>query len=119
MRVSLTTIFSSVLCTVLVSSQDLDTYAEKCVNDYGIPQAEPIPGSFSQCTNDKGARGAIDLVEHKFGHSNVYAVTEQVVAGTNYVIFVIRDERTYRVPVYKDLEGNYSLQEALTEVLIK
>ncbi|KAE8322157.1 hypothetical protein BDV39DRAFT_218897 [Aspergillus sergii] len=113
MRVSLTTIFSSLLCTVLVSSQNLDTFDKKCVEDYGIPPAEPVPGSFSNddCTNDDGARGAIHAAVDKLGNMNIYAVTKQVVNGINYAIFVTRDERTYRVPVYQDLTGNYSLQE--------
>ncbi|KAE8133432.1 hypothetical protein BDV38DRAFT_286763 [Aspergillus pseudotamarii] len=111
MRVSLTTIFSSVLCTVLVSSQDLNT--AKCVDSYGIPSAESEPGSFinTDCTNDGGAHGAINVAVNKLGIGNVYGVTKQVVAGINYVVFLTSDERTYRVPVYEDLEGNYSLQE--------
>ncbi|KAE8340379.1 hypothetical protein BDV24DRAFT_133772 [Aspergillus arachidicola] len=114
MRVSLTTIVSSLLCTVLVSSQNLDTFDKKCVEDYGIPPAQPVPGSFSNddCT-DEGALGAIRAAEAKLGNMNIYTVTKQVVNGFNYVIFVTRDERTYRVPVYQDLTGNYSLEEEI------
>ncbi|QRD84857.1 hypothetical protein F9C07_2285414 [Aspergillus flavus] len=113
MRVSLTTIFSSLLCTVLVSSQDLDTFDKKCVENYGIPSADPVPGSFSNddCTNVDGTRGAIQTAVDKLGDMNIYAVTKQIVNGINYVIFVTRNERTYRVPVYQDLTGTYSLQE--------
>ncbi|KAB8267158.1 hypothetical protein BDV30DRAFT_246928 [Aspergillus minisclerotigenes] len=113
MRVSLTTIFSSLLCTVLVSSQNLDTFDKKCVEDYGIPSADPVPGSFSNddCMNVDGTRGAIQTAVDKLGDMNIYAVTKQAVNGINYVIFVTRNERTYRVPVYQDPTGTYSLQE--------
>ncbi|EIT79514.1 hypothetical protein AO1008_00254 [Aspergillus oryzae 100-8] len=113
MRVSLTTIFSSLLCTVLVSSQDLDTFDKKCVENYGVPSADPVPGSFSNddCTDVDGTRGAIQTAVDKLGDMNIYAVTKQVGNGINYVIFVTRNERTYRVPVYQDLTGTYSLQE--------
>ncbi|KNG86714.1 hypothetical protein ANOM_005195 [Aspergillus nomiae NRRL 13137] len=97
MRVSLPTILSSVLCTVLVSSQEinpnLDTYTTKCVKNYGIPPpgAESIPGSFSNtdCANDAGARGAVEVAVNKLKIDFVYGVTRQVVAGTNYVVFVV------------------------------
>ncbi|KAE8398420.1 hypothetical protein BDV37DRAFT_288557 [Aspergillus pseudonomiae] len=119
MRVSLPTIFSSVLCTVLVSSQELnpnlDTYTTKCVANYGIPPAgaESIPGSFSNtdCANDAGARGAVEVAVNKLKIDFVYGVTRQVVAGTNYVVFVSQNERNYRVPIYQDLNGDYSLEQ--------
>lgn len=103
MRVSLTTIFSSLLCTVLVSSQDLDTFDKKCVENYGVPSADPVPGSFSNddCTDVDGTRGAIQTAVDKLGDMNIYAVTKQVVNGINYVIFVVSNGPNYMGRVYR------------------
>lgn len=76
--------------------ENLDTYA-KCVDNYGIPSAENIPGSFSNtdCANDNGAWGAINVAVDKLGIDNVYGVTQQIVADTNYVIFLVSNGPYY------------------------